>query len=336
MTFEGNFDDWGASLKLYENYGHHRFWGTDTWHHKDYTYGTMLKYSNRFWENNELTAGIDYRWQEGKRLPPQESGKWEKWEIAPYLLDEYTFWDSLILSLGGRYNHDSVYGGAFCPHFGAVYHLTEDTSFRGAINKAFRSPQLNELYMFPPSTTDLDPEELWNYEIGLDQRITDWLVGDIVFFLMEGDNLIEARTNPNPPPYKKFYNTGEFSFHGMELGLDFWLGKGFSSKFFYSYLDCGSKTAGRPEDKFDLIFEYKDGPFGAYLNGQFVAGLYNDNGHKDKLKDYFVANAKVTYWVTDNWQPFFAVDNIFNEKYEIEKDYPLPGTTFTGGVKARF
>ena len=336
LTIKGNFDDWDASLKLYENYGHHRFWGTDNWHHKDYTYGTMLKYSNRFWENNELVAGIDYRWQEGKRLPPQEPGEWDKWEIAPYLLDEYTFWDRLILSLGGRYNHDSVYGGAFCPHFGAVYHLTEDTSFRGAINKAFRSPQLNELYMFPPSTTDLDPEELWNYEIGLDQRITDWLVGDIVFFLMEGDNLIEVRTNPDPPPYKKFYNTGKFHFHGMELGLDFWLGKGFSSKFFYSYLDTASKTAGRPEDKFDLILEYRDGPFGAYLNGQYVADLYDQNNHQDKLKNYFVANAKVTYWVIDNLQAFFAVDNIFNEKYEIEKDYPMPGTAFTGGVKARF
>ena len=64
--------------------------------------------------------------------------------------------------------------------------------------------------------------------------------------------------------------------------------------------------------------------------------LYDQDDHQDKLKDYFVANAKVTYWVIDNLQAFFAVDNIFDEKYEIEKNYPMPGTTFNSGVKAWF
>jgi len=190
--------------------------------------------------------------------------------------------------------------------------------------------------MFPPSHTDLDPEEVWNYEIGLDQQITDWLTADVVFYQMEGDNLIETRTNPNPPPMKRFYNTGEFSFKGVELGLDFILGRGFSGTFFYTYLDSGSNTAGRPEDKFDLSLKYRKDKFAAYLSAQYVADLYEGDNHQDMISDYFVANTKLTYHLADGLDAFAAVDNIFDRDYEIEKGYPMPGTIFTAGMTAEF
>ena len=335
LTFDSDFGEWDSSLKLYHNYGHHQFFGTDLWHHKDYTYGAMFKFS-RFWEKNELTTGIDYKKQEGKKLPPQPAGEYDKNEYAFYFLNEHALLNNLILSLGARHNEDSIYGGEFCPHAGLVYHLNEKTSLRTAVNKAFRSPQLNELYMFPPSHTDLEPEEVWNYELGMVRKVADWLTADIVFYQMEGDNLIETRTNPEPPPQMKFFNTGEFSFKGVELGLDFLLGEGLSGTFFYTYLDTGDKTAGRPENKFDLGVKYQKNKFGAYLTGQYVTDLYDGDEHQDRLPDYFVTNVKLTYNVVDSAQLFATVDNILDEDYEIEKGYPMPGTTFTGGVRIEF
>ncbi len=336
LTFDGDFGRWDSSLKFYHNYGHHQFHGTDLWHHKDYTYGAMFKHSSRLWEDNELTMGIDYRLQEGKKLPPQPEGEYDKHEHAFYFLNEHTLGDDVILSMGMRYNEDSIYGGFWCPHGGLVCHLNEETSVRFAANKAFRSPQLNELYMFPPSHTDLDPEEVWNYEIGMDRKLTDWLSADIVLYRMEGDNLIETRDNPSPPPMKMFYNTGEFTFEGVELGLDFLLGGGFSGNFFYTYLDSGENSAGRPENKLDLALSCRRGKLAGYLTGQYVSGLYHSDNHQDKLSDYFVAGAKATYQVSSNLKAFLAVDNILDEDYEIEMDYPMPGTTFTGGITAAF
>jgi len=335
LTFDSNFGEWDNSLKLYHHYGHHQFFGTDQWHHKDYTYGTMFK-SSRSRDKNEVIWGIDYRKQEGEKLPPQPEGEYDKDEYAFYLLNEHTFTDDLILSLGSRYNKDSVYGGELCPHAGLVYHLDTLTSLRATVNKAFRSPQLSDLYMFPPSSAGLEPEEVWNYETGLVRRIADWLTAEIVLYRMEGNNLIDIGTNPTPPPTKIFLNTGKFSFKGVELGLDFLVGKRLSGTFFYTYLDTGKETAGRPENKFDLGLNYRKDKFGIHLTCQYITNLYDGNDYQDKLADYFVTNAKLTYDAADDLQVFIAVDNILGEDYEIEKGYPMPGTTFAGGVTVRF
>lgn len=337
LTFTGKWEKSDASLKFYRNYGHHKF--SDGWHSKDYTNGIMFKYSTKALVNNEFTFGFDFRKQGGKRLSSPER-KWDKSEYAFFLLNEYTFFRRTILSLGGRWNHDSVYGGEFCPHVGLVFHPGGGTILRSAVNKGFRSPQINELYMFPPSTTDLKPERVWNYELGLEQRITDRLLADVVFYRIKGDNLIERGPNPSPPPKFRFQNTGEFDFKGLEVGLKGVLGKGLSGMLYYTHLDVGDKTKGRPENKIDLSLRYRQGRFFAAFNAQYVADYYAEDEHQKPLPDYLLVNLKVTYRLLPYLKLFCAVDNLFDRRYKIYADlpgagagvYPMPGRSFTAGL----
>ncbi len=63
---------------------------------------------------------------------------------------------------------------------------------------------------------------------------------------------------------------------------------------------------------------------------------------KDKLGDITLVNARVSYRF--DYRPlrlsgselFVAVNNILNQDYEYAKGYPMPGTTFFGGVSLRF
>ncbi len=53
---------------------------------------------------------------------------------------------SLTLTLGGRYQHHSLYGGHAVPKAGIVYQLNDHWSLRGSYGKGFRAPDLGQLY----------------------------------------------------------------------------------------------------------------------------------------------------------------------------------------------
>ena len=63
---------------------------------------------------------------------------------------------------------------------------------------------------------------------------------------------------------------------------------------------------------------------------------------KDKLDDITLVNMRVSYRFDyrpmrfSNSEVFVAVNNIFNRDYEYAKGYPMPGTTFFGGVSLKF
>ncbi len=341
FTLSGKWQNSEAYLKVYRNFGHHQF--SDGWESKDYTNGGVIRYTTRTLPNNELTIGVDFKTFGGERLSNPQ-GEWKKHEYGLFIQNEHVLFKKLILSAGARLNRDSIYGTEFCPHFGIVYHLKNSTSFRAGINKGFRSPQLNELYMFPPSNPELEPEEVWNYEFGVSHEFFSWLSGDFVIYNMKGKNLIETAVNPSPPPKFKFYNTGKFNFKGAELGVRIRVEENFNSRFYYTYLDPGEYTRGRAKHKIDLIAVYNKRKLFASLNLQYVSKYYENNNYKDPLPNYFVANTKITYQMFPYLNIFIAVNNIFNEKYKIFVDLPglaagaysMPGRAFTLGTNINF
>ena len=155
-------------------------------------------------------------------------------------------------------------------------------------------------------------------------------------YRLRGDNLIERSVNPDPPPRYKFQNIGEFKFTGAEMGLNWRSEKGLSGLLHYTYLDAGDKTAGRPQNKLDVSVRNRWRKLSASFTGQYVADLYSSDALRDPLSDYFVAHAKLTYRAVAHLSAFMAVDNLFDKGYQIEKDYPMPGRTFTVGMTTEF
>lgn len=63
-----------------------------------------------------------------------------------WLQDRIQPWKKLIINLGGRYNHHSLYGSHVVPKVGLVYKVNDRWTLRSAYGKGFRSPTLGELY----------------------------------------------------------------------------------------------------------------------------------------------------------------------------------------------
>ncbi len=337
LTLNGKWKSWNGFGKVYHNFGEHNF--SDGWLSKDFTNGAMLNASGKLFSGNELTLGAEFRQQGGEKLSAPE-GKWEKTEYALFFHDEQALSQKLIFTFGGRYNKDEVSGDEFCPQAGVVFNLKKGTILRGLLNKGFRSPQLNELYMFPPSDSTLEPERVWNYELGINHQLTEGVNIDFVGYIIRGENLIQKEKNLEPPPMYRFQNTDKLEFRGVETGIRARFARGFSGRLYYTYLDAGEKTRGRPGDKFDLHLRYVRNKFVLSLNGQYVADYFADDNKKESIDDYFIANTKLSYKILDGLQAFFAVDNILNRDYEIYADLPgggaglytMPKRSFTVGL----
>jgi len=327
-------------LKLYRNFGHHQF--SDGWHSRDYINGGVIRYTTRRIVNNEMTIGADFRILSGKSYNWPE-GKWDKNEAAVFIQDEHVLWKKLILSAGIRLNRDSIYGFEICPHGGLVFQLSEKTSLRGTINKGFRSPQLNELYMFPTSNPELRPERVWNYEIGFKQDIASWLTLDASFYQMKGSNLIETRPNVSPPPEFKFLNTGEFTFKGAEFSLRAEFSQNLSGLLFYTYLDPGEKTRGRPGQKLDFTLRLKEKLFYISMQAQYVTDYFASDFSTNSLPSYFLLNSRLIVNISRALELFLDINNIFDKDYRIYVDlpgiaagiYPMPGRNLNLGIRIK-
>lgn len=327
-------------LKVYRNFGHHRF--SDGWHSRDYVNGGVLRYTTHRILNNELVLGVDFRILGGKSYNSPK-GQWDKNEAAVFVQDEYVLHQRWILSAGFRLHQDSLFGIAGYPHWGIVFKASEKTTLRASINKGFRSPQLNELYMFAASNPDLKPEKVWNYEIGFDHKIGNWMSLGAAVYRMRGSDIIETALNPSPPPNFKFKNIGEFTFSGAELNLNAALSRSLSALLFYTYLDPGEKTKGRAGQKWDFSLRFEDDKVFTSLQAQYVTDYYAEDFSLSSLPSYFLLNMRFEVNALSFLGLFIEMNNILDRDYLIYVDmpgiaagsYPMPGRSLNIGFRIR-
>jgi iron complex outermembrane receptor protein len=337
LNLSGKWENWEVDAKLYRNFGEHEF--SDGWHSKDVTNGAVLHAVGRLFDRNKLITGMEFRQQDGESLN-DPVGQWDKYDYGLFIHDEYTPVDKLTLTLGARYSVDEIAGSDISPEFGLVARPREGTIVRSSVSKGFRFPAINELYLFPPSHTDLKPEIAWNYEAGISQRIARHFFIDMVGFLIDGKDLIETGENSEPPPKFKFFNSGEFSFRGFEGGVSAQI-KGLYTRLSYSYLDTEDKTQGRPGDEIDLYTRYRWRKLLVSLTGQYVADYFAANNREIPIDAFLVVNSYLSYEVFPGLRAFLAVDNITNQKYSIFVNLPgtenglveMPGISLSIGMK---
>lgn len=338
VSLTRRWDQGEWSVKFYRNFGRHQF--SDGWDSRDHTNGVMARYTTRGITNNELTIGGDIRYFGGRSLGAP-LGAWDKKEGSVFVQNDYILNTRWIFSSGLRLQWDSLYGGEWCPQLGVVFQAGRHTSFRGVIGKGFRSPQLNELYMFPPANPGLEPERVWNYEVGFDRHIVHGVTLKGSVFHMKGSNLIRTAPNGAPPPMFIFANTGEFSFYGAEVELDAVLTRHLSGHISHSYMDYGDHTKGRPGRKTDFSLRFGTKRLSAMLQGRYVTDYYAADRSESPIPSYFLLNSRVILTVSKGFDIIVDMNNLLNESYSIYGEFPgltaglyrMPGRNIQVGFK---
>jgi len=214
---------------------------------------------------------------------------------------------------------------------------------KGLYSRGFRSPYLNELYLVPAKNENLKPETVDSYEIGADFKKDDFIF-NVTGFVMKGDNLIEKVENKIKPPMYTLQNTGEYEFKGVELYLSYFFSEFMDAQAGYTYFDAGEHTQGRPRDKVDLNVNFNVSKWTLALNGMYVGNYYSQDKKQERLNDFAVVSAKLSFAVNDNIKLFVDGENLTNQEYEIFLDrdadnYPItkmPGAAVYFGTQIKF
>lgn len=327
------------SLKVFENYGEHKF--SNKFHSRDSLIGAIAGLDIEIGDNNLLKTGAQFRQQEGKlvdkgAMSPMKLGSWKTSDWAVFVLDRHNFTDKFTGVAGARYNNDEISGEFVAARAGLEYKFTDDVLAKALYSRAFRSPYLNELYLLPSSNPNLKPEEVNNYEIGVDIKKNDFTF-NVTGFLMKGDNLIQNDKG-------KFKNSGDYEFKGSEISAGYIFSKYINANAGYTYFDAGKHTMGRPGNKVDAEVNVKVSKWSLVLGGTYVGEYYAGDNKQDKLKDYALLNAKLTYEVNENIKLFVDGQNLTNQDYAIFIDrqtdgYPvmqMPGAAVYFGTNIKF
>jgi outer membrane cobalamin receptor len=247
--------------------------------------------------------------------------------------------ERISLDLGAAWNVLTSEGldkarSSFDPSVGAWLTLAEPLRVRLSASRATRFPTLRHLYGFDSGNPDLKPERALKLEAGLEFDITSDLQATADLFRNNVKDLIERKGRGY-----QYANFDRVILQGIEVGFG---GSAFSRLAFnidYTYLDAYEDETEywlpyRPSHKVDgdLRYLFRFG-LTAYAAVQYVSKRVTPHPESEQLPHYFVANLKVSQKLFDRFHPFLEIKNVFDEDYEEEKDFPMPGRTFLGGIK---
>ncbi len=327
-----------GAVKAYYNYGDHDIY--DGFRSADYMTGITAYQSLKLFNGNIITFGSDYKTYGGKAKNIKTNTQFtdtSRYEIGLYGMVQHTFMGKLTLNSGLRTEHHEGYGGEWIPQAGFAYAHTPNTVVKGSVAEGFRSPAINEQFMFPPQNADLKPERMIHYELGFIQKFPDSrLQFEITGFLSDGKNMIQREIVNSRP---KLMNTGKFSMKGIEWTAEYRPSDNLFFSANYSYLDTRDPMLGSPKHKFYTGGSYQWYRFLIHLNGQYIHHLYTKlpaGANKGWIEDYLLINGMLTCKVHRNFDVFINAENLADTKYTNLYDYPMPGTTLFMGINARY
>ncbi len=383
VTPEFNTYTYGAdintNLKLLKN--NHTLLGfqTDMYGVKDVTlvssYDTYTGAPLTYIENGDtLFRGKDTQIKEERGWI--EGNGHDYYNIAFYFQNIYYPIDNLSLTVGGRYDIDSEFGGVFNPRLALVWNTNRKIIFKLLYGQAYRAPNTQEQYRktgFTVGNKDLKPETIKTTELSVDYNIGKSINTRLTFFYNVLSDMIYAQGVTSGTPGSPYSNIGENTSMGLEYEYRMMLGKKFYMFFNYGYTlsentvikNDTTETFTHPDiapHKINLGLNYK---FLKYFNlntsimyrserekyfainkatGDYILDV---DGNKtfvsqDEVGNYFLLNAKLRVFnFFHSMEISVEVYNILNTKYydqdtEYEYQPAREGTQYIFTLSYRF
>lgn len=206
--------------------------------------------------NHKLTIGTQYKEQNIEdNIAQHITGKNEfdskSWSL--YAEDEWRIFDNLGLTLGGRYEDHSGFGGHFSPRAYLVWNTNDILTVKGGVSTGYKVPSAKALegslinlgnqgksYTF--GNPDLKPEESTNYELGINLQPNDQITFTATGFYNEIENAvvsgIRVPSHPQCPAGKtcsQSINASEAEVYGVETTLQYSIIPEWDIKAAYTY-----------------------------------------------------------------------------------------------------
>ena len=314
---------------------------------RDNLAGFTLYQSVGFFKGNTTTFGLDYHHIYGHAYytskatgetldtPNKQSGKSHRNEVAAYVNFHQEVAKWLTLDAGLRVDHHSITGTELIPQGGLVFHTPKNGDLKMSVSKGFRNPTMREMYLYPPSNTELEPESIVTYEMAWNQRLLyNRLSYGVNVFYLTGDNMIQQQMVEGRP---RNVNTGEVENCGAELNLDYRINGQWGVTTNHSYLHMKNPVLAAPTYKGYAGVRYHQGRWSSQAGVQYVSGLYTEVGANEDKENFCLFSVSVSHRVWRGLTLWLRGETLIGKReYEVIKGYPLPHATFMGGFSWNF
>lgn len=337
VALENKYRRSEGAFRFYYNGGEHTIY--DGFHSTDHLTGITLYQGLKLWPDNLITVGIDYQRYGGFAentipVPPITFTDTAIFEIAGYLLLQNTISEKLSATAGLRLEDHELFGTEWIPQIGINWYPSQATVVKATISKGFRSPTIQELFLFTPANPQLEPERMWNFETGVTQYFfKEHLSIELNGFLARGSNLIQM-TGVYPDVKNK--NSGKFTHYGVEFQGRMMLTDHLHLMGSYSWLHTDKARIAAPAHQLFLEGSYQWKKLLIILEMNYIHDLVTRTDPEVVYQRYALCNARLSYQVASFVSAWVAGQNLLNQSYQINDGYPMPGINAMGGIDIRF
>jgi vitamin B12 transporter len=297
------------------------------------------------WQNQlELTGsqtligGVEYRREQAEVLSSglfDTSGFNEKVDVVGlYLHDRIHVTDAAALTLGGRYEDHSNFGGKWTFRATGTGRLSEILRVHGSVGSAFRSPALNDLFFPIYGNPDLRPEESVGVDLGLEMTLPRSRASfDLTFFRNDISELIDFTI-------LGFQNLGAAITQGLEVTGDWSPGDLVALGGTYTFMDASEKDSSeqlvrRPRHQGAVQVTLYPLPGFHLFTEILTKGERQDVGPLGPatLGGYALVNVAAGYQLGENWALKGRIDNLLDREYEEIYGYGTAGLSGYMGIQ---
>ncbi|BCP53439.1 TonB-dependent receptor [Kaistia sp. 32K] len=261
--------------------------------------------------------------------------------LAVYALQQFTLFDNLNLSLGGRYDEDVDGQGFLTGRATAAYLINPTgTKLRGSFGNAAKRPTMFQLFDAQYGNPDLIDEESWGGDVGIDQELFDGRVQvSATGFYNRFTNLISYSLATND-----YINITNAETSGLELSADAVLvpsvlkATGTYTYLHATNLDSGLPLSRRPENSGSLTLTYtgiENFEFGA--TAIFVGERFNNDPAKAAqlvpLDGYTKIDLNASYRLNPQTTLYARLENLTNVEYQDAFGYNNAGRSGYVGLR---
>ena len=333
MDLDQEYENYSGAIKLFYNFGKHDF--TDGFSSTDNNKGINLHETLKIFPANSITIGADYINYGGKASQDIGGGNSMQfidttiYEAGIYGFVQQTLFDKFTLNAGLRLQYHSVYGKVWIPAGGFAYRISDQTTWKASIGKGFRSPTLQELFMWDHNP-NLNPETVIDYETGILQSFVNNKINlELTGFIIKGNNLIID------VPFLGLENAGKILNKGIEFSASVGISKNLQLNATYCYINMANPVYATPRQNVFISGRYRFNKFHFMLSLQHIDHLDTDPGTYVAYQSYTLLNAKVSLQLWKFAEAFISSQNLLNQKYETMRFYPMPGTAAFVGLNFR-
>lgn len=352
LGVENHYGRTSGRLSFYDNFGRHKIndgYNADTgspqtrlFRSRDALMGLSFYQNAKLWQGGHFTVGFDYQNIYGHayytsratgevlETANKQSGEERSHELAAYASFRQNVATWLTLSASARYDRHSVTGAEWVPEAGAVVRVSHFGQLKLTASKGFRNPTMREMYLYPPSNTNLRPERLWNYEVawsGL--ALGNRLSYGLNLFCIDADNIIQTVNRQN-------VNTGCLNNKGIEAELTWQVSSHVSLSTNHSWLEMKRPVVSAPKYKGYVGTNLSYGKFRLHAGLTQVCGLYTQTGENERTENFTLLNASASYQLLKPLRLWLRADNLLAQRYEYISGMPMPRTTFMAGIQLDF